>query len=107
MWAYGDDLADACSCHWMTFDGPGQQAMLYEQKVLCRPDWETVLSAVIDALLMRPDVDPSRIAAIGIGHGGYLVTRALCFEHRLAAGVVDPGIVDLTQRYGSSDYRRR
>ena len=95
MWAYGDVLADACGCHWMTFDGPGQQAMLYEQGVLCRPDWETVLSAVIDALLIRPDVDPTRVAAIGIGHGGYLVTRALCFEHRLAAAVVDPGIVDL------------
>lgn len=95
VWAYGDDLADVCSCHWMTFDGPGQQATLYEQQVLCRPDWETVLSAVIDAVLMRPDVDPSRVAAIGIGHGGYLLTRALCFEHRLAAAVVDPGIVDL------------
>ena len=50
----------------MTFDGPGQQAMLYEQGgVLCRPDWETVLSAVIDAVLMRPNVDPPRVAAIG------------------------------------------
>ena len=95
LWAYGDDLAGVCGCHWMTFDGPGQQALLYERRVLCRPDWETVLSAVIDAVLMRPDVDPSRVAAIGIGHGGYLLTRALCFEHRLAAGVVDPGIVDL------------
>ncbi len=100
-WAYGNDLAGVCGCHWMTFDGPGQQAMLYEQGgVLCRPDWETVLSAVIDAVLMRPDVDPPRVAAIGIGHGGYLVTRALCFEHRLAAGVVDPGIVDLSTLWG-------
>ncbi|MGO9753105.1 MAG: alpha/beta hydrolase family protein [Solirubrobacteraceae bacterium] len=94
-WAYAEDLASVCGCHWLTFDGPGQQALLYEQRVSCRPDWETVLSAVIDAVLMRPDVDPSRVAAIGISHGGYLLARALCFEYRLAAGVVDPGIVDL------------
>ena len=74
--------------------------------MLCRPDWETVLSAVIDAVLMRPDVDPSRVAAIGIGHGGYLLARALCFEHRLAAAVVDPGIVDLAARLDRADYSR-
>ncbi len=93
--AYGEEIARACRLHWMTFDGPGQQATLYEQGVACRQDWETVLSAVIDALLARPDVDPHRIASIGIGHGGYLLTRALCFEQRIAAAAVDPGIVDL------------
>lgn len=31
---------------------------------------------------MAADVDPRRIAVIGIGQGGYLVPRALAFEHR-------------------------
>ena len=37
MRAYGDDLATACRCHWMTFDGPGQQAMLYERRCCAVP----------------------------------------------------------------------
>ncbi len=61
----------------------------------CRPDWEAVLTPVLDTLTRRADVDPERIAAIGISHGAYLLTRALCFEHRLAAAVADPGIIDL------------
>ena len=51
---------------------------------------------VLDAMLARRDVDPDRVAVIGVGQGGYWVTRALAFEHRFAAAVVDPGIVDVS-----------
>ena len=96
-WAHGGAAAAAAhGYHWMTFDGPGQQGALYEQGMTCRPDWEAVLTPVLDTLIARADVDPHRIAAIGIGHGAYLLTRALCYEHRLAAAVADPGIIDLT-----------
>ena len=88
--AYGDEIARACGVHWMTFDGPGQQATLYEQGVACRPDWEAVFSTVIDAVLCDQMSTP-RIAAIGIGHGGYLLTRALCFEHRITAAASTQG----------------
>lgn len=94
-WAHGGAAAAAHGYHWMTFDGPGQQAALFELGMTCRPDWEAVLTPVLDTLIARSDVDPDRIAAIGIGHGAYLLTRALCFEHRLAAAVTDPGIIDL------------
>ncbi|MGO9955112.1 MAG: alpha/beta hydrolase family protein [Solirubrobacteraceae bacterium] len=94
-WAHGGAAAAAHGYHWMTFDGPGQQAALFELGMTCRPDWETVLTPVLDTLITRSDVDPDRIAAIGIGQGAYLLTRALCFEHRLAAAVADPGIIDL------------
>jgi hypothetical protein len=46
--------------------------------------------------LARPDVDPARVAVVGVGQGGYWVTRALAFEHRFAAAVVDPGIIDVS-----------
>jgi Prolyl oligopeptidase family len=82
--------------HWMTFDGPGQQAALYEQKIPFRPDWEAVLTPVLDAMLARPDVDPDRIAVIGVSQAGYWVPRALAFEHRFAAAVADPGVVDVS-----------
>jgi hypothetical protein len=94
-WAHAGGTAAAHGYHWMTFDGPGQQAPLFELGITCRPDWEAVLTPVLDTLIARADVDPERIAAIGIDHGAYLLTRALCFEHRLAAAVADPGIVDL------------
>lgn len=65
--------------------------MLFEHGIPFRPDWEAVLTPVLDGVLARSDVDPDRVAVIGVGQGGYWVTRALAFEHRFAAAVVDPG----------------
>ena len=50
----------------------------------------------MDAMLARPDVDPNRVAVIGISQAGYWVPRALAFEHRPAAAVVDPGVTDVS-----------
>src|SRR5262249_3054603 len=47
-------------------------------------------------LIARPDVDATRIAALGVEHAGYGIVRALAFEHRFAAVVVDPGVVDVS-----------
>jgi hypothetical protein len=95
-WLRGGAAAAERGHHWMTFDGPGQEAALLEHRLAMRPDWESVLTPVIDAMLARDDVDPARIAVIGTGFAGYLVTRALTREHRLAAAVSDPGVVDLS-----------
>jgi hypothetical protein len=81
--------------HALVFDGPGQQSMLFEQGVPFRPDFEAVLTPVLDAVLERPDVDPDRVAVYGISQAGYWVARALAFEHRPAAAVLDPGVVDV------------
>lgn len=82
--------------HWMTFDGPGQQATLFEKKIPFRHDWEAVLTPVLDAMVARPDVDGDRIAVIGVSQAGYWVPRALAFEHRFAAAVIDPGVIDVS-----------
>jgi hypothetical protein len=95
MWAHVGAGAAERGYHWLTFDGPGQQASLFEHRILFRPDWEKVLTPVLEAMLARPDVDPDRVAVVGVGQGGYLVARALAFEHRFAAAVLDPGIVDV------------
>jgi pimeloyl-ACP methyl ester carboxylesterase len=76
----------------LTFEGPGQGALIREQHVPFRPDWEQVVTPVVDALLMRPEVDPARIALMGISLGGYLAPRAAAFEHRLAALIADDGL---------------
>jgi dienelactone hydrolase len=81
--------------HALVFDGPGQQSVLFEHGVPFRPDFEAVLTPVLDTVVARPDVDPERVAVYGISQAGYWVTRALAFEHRPAAAVVDPGVVDV------------
>jgi pimeloyl-ACP methyl ester carboxylesterase len=59
------------------------------------PDWHEVVSAVVDVVQRRPDVDAKRVALIGVSFGGMLVMRAAAYEHRLAAIVSDPGGVDV------------
>lgn len=78
------------------YDGPGQQSMLFEQQTYFRPDWEAVLTPVVEALISRPDVDAQHLTGYGISQGGYWLSRALAYEHRLIAAVVDPGVVDVS-----------
>src|SRR5664280_3783567 len=77
------------------FDGPGQQSMLFDHDVPFRPDWEHVITPVVDFLVGRSEVNAGKLAIYGISQGGYWVTRALAFEHRIAAAVVDPGVDDV------------
>lgn len=95
MWLHGGAAASERGWHWMTFDGPGQQSTLFEAGIPFRPDWEAVLTPVLDTLLARADVDPERVAVMGVSQAGYWVPRALGFEHRFAAAVVDPGVVNV------------
>ena len=95
-WALGGAAAHARGYHWMTFDGPGRQGALVEQGLVLRTDWEAVVTPVVDAVLARADVDPSKLALIGVEHAGYGVARGLAFEHRFAAAVADPGVVDVS-----------
>jgi pimeloyl-ACP methyl ester carboxylesterase len=84
--------ARARGYHSLIFDGPGQGAILIEHNVTMRPDWERVVTPVVDYALTRSDVDPDRIALMGWSLGGYLAPRAASGEHRLAALIADPGV---------------
>ena len=96
LWATG--AAEALDRGWNAFvyDGPGQQSVLFERNVPFRPDWEAVLTPVVDALVSRPDVDPDALTAYGISQAGYWLPRALAFEHRFVAACADPGVVDVS-----------
>ena len=72
-------------------DGPGQGAMLYDQRVPMRPDWENVVPAMFDSLAAEPDVDAERIVLVGRSFGGVIAPRGAAGEQRLAAMIVDPG----------------
>jgi pimeloyl-ACP methyl ester carboxylesterase len=79
----------------LLYDGPGQGRPLIKQGLVMRPDWENVVRPVVDYALSRPEVDPEKIALMGISLGGYLAPRAASGEHRLAACIADPGLWDM------------
>ena len=95
MYAFGAAAAIERGYNALIFYGPGQGAMLFERQIPFRPDWENVITPVVDYLLSRPDVDPSRIALNGMSLGGELVIRAAAFEHRLAAVAAYPGFLSV------------
>src|SRR5919107_771072 len=79
----------------LVFDGPGQGQPLIEQGIVFRPDWENVVTPVVEFALTRPEVDPEKVVLLGWSFGGYLAPRAASGEHRLAACIADPGFWDL------------
>jgi alpha-beta hydrolase superfamily lysophospholipase len=82
--------------HCLIFDGPGQGEMLILQGMRLRPDWETVVKAVVDFALTLPNVDAEHIALSGWSLGGYLAVRAASVEPRLAACIADPGLPSMS-----------
>ncbi len=95
LWGSGAAGALERGYNVLLFDGPGQQSMLFERNIPFRFDWEAVTTPVVDFLLTRADVDPAKLALYGISQAGYWVPRSLAFEHRIAAAVADPGVVDV------------
>jgi pimeloyl-ACP methyl ester carboxylesterase len=79
----------------LAVDGPGQGSALIEHGLTLRPDWENVVAPLIDHLVARPEVDPGRIAVIGLSLGAHLAPRAASGEPRLAACIADCGSYDL------------
>lgn len=95
MWVGGAAAALERGYNALTFDGPGQGEALWIQNIAFRPDWEKVITPVIDFLLQRPEVDPRKIVLTGISQAGYWAPRAAAFEKRLAAIVADGGVCDV------------
>jgi pimeloyl-ACP methyl ester carboxylesterase len=100
LWGGAGALARGYDC--LTFDGPGQGYALWKQKIFFRPDWEKVITPVVDYVLTRREVDPKRIVLQGISQGGYWVPRAVAFEKRIAATIADPGVVDVSTSWTGS-----
>ncbi len=92
MWSFGGAAALRRGYNVLFYDGPGQNAALFRQNLHFRPDWEAVITPVVDFLLARPDVNPEQIALYGISQSGYWAPRAATAEHRLAAVIADPGV---------------
>lgn len=80
--------------NFLAFDGPGQGAAVRKQHLYFRPDWEHVLSPVVDYALTRKEVDATAVVIFGWSMGGYLVARAATQEHRARALILDDGVLD-------------
>ncbi len=85
-------LARGYNC--LLFEGPGQGRVIREQKIPFRPNWETVITPVVDFALGQEETDPRRIAIMGISFGGYFVPRAMAFEKRIPFCIVNGGVYD-------------
>jgi len=83
--------------HCLTFAGPGQGDALREQGLPFRPDWERVVTPMVDYALTRPEVDAARVALMGWSYGGYFAPRAAAFEPRIAALIAWDGLYDLLE----------
>src|ERR1035438_4539860 len=99
MYVLGGAGALARGYNCLILNGPGQGDSLWVRKLYFRPDWEKVITPAVDAMLRHREVDPKRIALVGVSQGGYWVPRALAFEHRIAAGVADPGVWDVSEAW--------
>jgi 2,6-dihydroxypseudooxynicotine hydrolase len=72
----------------LSLDGPGQG----ECALPLRHDFEVGVTAILDAVADRPDLDLTRVGALGVSLGGYHAPRAAAFEPRVkaVAGISGP-----------------
>ena len=85
-----DALERGYNC--LVFEVPGQGSVIRCQNLPFRPEWEKVVTPVVDYAVTRIEIDPKRIILIGKSLGGMLAPRAAAFEHRLAACIAVDGV---------------
>jgi dienelactone hydrolase len=66
-----------------SLDGPGQGESGFATSI--RPDYEVAVTAALDALAGRDDLDLDRVGAAGVSLGGYYAPRAASREPRVKA----------------------
>lgn len=76
-------------------EGPGQGSVLRKQQLAFRPDWENVVTPIVNYIETLSNVDKNKIALMGISMGGYLAPRAAAFEPRIKALIANGGVYDL------------
>lgn len=85
----------------LTFEGPGQGAIIREQGLPFTYEWEKPTSAVLNVFL-KGRAKPTRIILVGMSLGGYLAPRAAAFDRRIDGVVAFDVFFDggeIAQRY--------
>ncbi|KAK2608486.1 hypothetical protein QQS21_002948 [Conoideocrella luteorostrata] len=79
----------------LTYEGPGQPSVRRYQNKGFIPEWENVVTPIMDHVLsMTHAVDPKAVALYGLSFGGYLAPRVAAFDHRFAAIMAVDGVWD-------------
>ncbi|MGH8871362.1 MAG: alpha/beta hydrolase family protein [Acidimicrobiia bacterium] len=81
----------------VSLDGPGQGEMSLRLPI--RHDYEVAVTAAIDTLERRAEIDAGRVGLIGASLGGYYACRAAAFEPRVKAVVANCGPYDWGEIY--------
>ena len=71
--------------HVFTFDGPGQGESNLRKLRITHDNYERAVSAAIDYLLKRPEVDPERLGIVGSSFGSLWGLRAAARDSRIKA----------------------
>jgi hypothetical protein len=95
LYAFGGAAALERGWNALILEGPGQGRLWFLRRIPFRPDWERVITPVLDYLTGRRDVARRRIGVIGWSQGAELVARAAAHDRRVAALVVDPGTINV------------
>ena len=90
-WVY--DNAIRRGYHCLSVQCPGQGLALRVNGLTFRPDWENVVTPIVDVAVRLDGVDADRIGLMGLSFGGYLAPRAAAFEKRLKVCVANPGVM--------------
>ena len=78
------------------YEGPGMPSVRRYQNLGFIPEWERVITPVVDFAVAQPETDKKKVVLFGYSMGGLLAVRAAAFEHRLAAMLAVDGVFDLT-----------
>ncbi len=85
----------------LVFEGPGQwSALQLNPGLVMQVDYEKPVKAVMDYLLQRDDVDPDKIALYGLSLSSLLAARAVAYEKRVSACILNGGpVVDVNEAW--------
>lgn len=97
MHCYGDDFL-ARGMAVLAIDGPGQ-GELEDAGIMMRPDYETVVSAVVDYVQGRPDLNGRVVGLMGVSVGGYYAVRAAAHDSRIVAAIESGGPYSLAEDF--------
>jgi dipeptidyl aminopeptidase/acylaminoacyl peptidase len=88
-----------------SLDGPGQGETGLTTHIC--PNYEVAVTAAIDVLSSRDDLDADRIGAAGVSLGGYYAPRAAAYEKRLRAVVGISGPFDFAANWDGMPHQTR
>ncbi|MCY0877518.1 MAG: alpha/beta hydrolase [Firmicutes bacterium] len=95
---YGDDFL-ARGMAVLAIDGPGQGEL--EDVAPMRPDYEAVVSRVLDFIESREDLEGRRVGIMGVSVGGYYAARAAAHDRRIRAAIESGGEYCLADHFES------